>query len=253
VTTLLVEPAALDGAEVRVEGEAYRHLFRAARLRVGDPLRVADGRGRARRGRVARVERRAGVVALAEEEAANEASRRVELFVAPPRPQRAAWLVEKATEVGCAAVRFVAAGRAPRRFAAAQIQRLGRVARAAVEQCDRSRVPEVTGTHAFDELPRLLEPLPARWFLDPAGPAGAAPAGALPDGAFAGEAPAAFAAGALPPDLPPAAVLIGPEGGWSAEEGRRLAAWDCRPVSLGPRTLRVETAAVAAAALLLLR
>jgi 16S rRNA (uracil1498-N3)-methyltransferase len=252
VTTLLVEPAALDAAEVRVEGEAYRHLFRAARLRAGDELRVADGRGRARRGRVARVERRVAVVTLGEEAAANEAARAVELLVAPPRPQRAAWLVEKGTEVGCAAVRFVAAGRAPRRFAAAQIEHLGRVAQAAVEQCDRSRVPAVTGTHAFDELPRLLAPLPARWFLDLAGPSGAPPAGATPEGALAGEA-LASAASALAAAPPAAALLIGPEGGWSAEERRHLAAWGCRPLSLGPRTLRVETAAVAAAALLLLR
>ncbi|HYH47250.1 MAG TPA: RsmE family RNA methyltransferase, partial [Thermoanaerobaculia bacterium] len=50
----------------------------------------------------------------------------------------------------------------------------------------------------------------------------------------------------------PAALLIGPEGGWSPEERSELAAAGWRAVGLGPRVLRAETAAVVAAALLLL-
>ena len=53
--TLLVEPAVFALPEVKVEGDSYRHLFRARRVEVGETLRVVDGRGRARWGAVARV------------------------------------------------------------------------------------------------------------------------------------------------------------------------------------------------------
>src|SRR6202035_4554314 len=58
---LLSDPGKLAGVELRVEGDAYRHLFRARRLAVGERLRVVDGRGRARWGDVARVARAAAV------------------------------------------------------------------------------------------------------------------------------------------------------------------------------------------------
>lgn len=229
VPTLVVDPPALEAGEARVEGEGYRHLFRAARLAVGDAVRLVDGGGRARWGRVARVDRRAGVIALGEEAPANEAPVAVGLFVAPPRPQRASWLVEKATEVGVAAVRFVAAERSPRGYGAGQLERLRRVACAAVEQCGRSRLPEVGGPHRVSELAPLLAPFGERWLLDP-------------EAAF----PGLFAATA------PCALLVGPEGGWTAGERRTLTGdLGCRPAALGPRILRVETAAVVGAALLL--
>lgn len=226
--TLLVEPGMLEAEEARVEGEAYRHLFRAARLAVGDALRVVDGEGRARWGRVTRVDRRVGVVALGEPAPAREAPVPVEVLVAPPRPQRASWLVEKATEVGVSAIRFIAAQRSPRDYGAGQVERLRRIARSALEQCGRSRLPEISGPHNLDDLPGLLAPLAERWLLEPEG-----------------EAPGLAAA------RQPSALLVGPEGGWTQPERRALAGLGCLPVSLGPRILRVETAAVVGAVLLL--
>ena len=234
--TVLVSPDGLAAGEARVEGDAYRHLFRARRLAAGDRIRAADGRGRARWGEVARVDRRAAVLALGEPAPANEPAWRLELVVAAPRRERASWLVEKATELGAAAVRLVAAERAPRDYGPGSLDRLRRVAAAALEQCHRAVLPEVTGIHPWDELPALLEPAAARWLLDPA-------PGARP------------AAEALGPPAPGAtgALLIGPEGGWTDPERAELTALGCAAVSLGDRVLRVETAAVAAAALLLVR
>ena len=103
-----------------------------------------------------------------------------------------------------------------------------RVATAAVEQCHRARVPEITGVHPFSELADLLTGCPERWFLDRGGAAGM-DAGAGPVG-----------------------LLVGPEGGWTESEREFLLGLDCRPWGLGVRTLRVETAAVAGSSLLLL-
>ncbi len=226
MTALIVTPAALRDGEVRVEGDTYRHLFRAKRLAVGDRLRVVDGEGRARHGEIAAVGRRQATVILQGEAPALEAALRLELWVAPPRPQRAAWLVEKATELGVHAVRFVASTRTSRQWGEEVMARLARVARAAVEQCGRSRIPEVTGVHGWSDLPALVAATEARFVLHPTA--------SRPLTSLNGEAS-------------PVAVLVGPEGGWTEEELAELRAADCRDLGLGPRILRTETAALAAA------
>ena len=231
MTTLILAPAAFARDEARVEGDAYRHLFRARRLGVGDRLRVVDGAGAARWAEVAALDRRSGLLRLLEPAPAAEPAYRLELLVATPKPERASWLVEKATELGAAAVRFVASERSPRSLGGGSRERLLRVAAAAVEQCGRSRVPEVTGVHPWAEVPALLAELPDRWFLHTRPAAGA--------GSWRREG----AAGA---------VLIGPEGGWTDAEAEALRALGARPVWLGDRVLRVETAAVVAAAAALL-
>lgn len=226
--TLLVDPETFQDDEAVVEAEAYRHLFRSRRLAVGDRLRVVDGEGRARWGEVARVDRRRAVVTLGAEAPANEPPYRLTLVVAALRPERASWLVEKATEIGVVAVRFLGSERTPRQYGGAQVERWRRVAAAAVEQCHRSRRPEVSGVHGWGELPQLVAGVEERWVLD-------------------------FQQGDL--DAPRAGtgvVLVGPEGGWSDAERDELERLGVKPVGLGPRVLRVETAAIVAASRLLL-
>ena len=258
--TLLVAPEALVGGSVEVAGDAYRHLFRARRLAVGDPLRVVDGRGRARRGRVSAVGKRSATVELGNEAPTGDPPQRVELLVAALRKERASWLVEKATELGAAAVRFLATERTPREYGSGTFDRLGRVAAAALEQAGGARLPEVSGIHAREELPALLERSSERFFLHteplaPEGPSGSAEASDTPGSSGSSSTPPeasgtlAWSAGNRGDRS--GAVLIGPEGGWSEEEVRALLALGCRPVHLGVRVLRVETAAVVAAASLL--
>lgn len=221
--TLLVNPQRLAGEEVEVEGDAFRHLFRARRLEVGERLRVVDGGGRARWGEVGRVERTRALVRLGAEAPSNEPANRVELLVPTLRPERAAWLVEKATEAGAAAVRFFHMERAPRSFGEGTLERLRRVATGAVEQCGRARCPEVTGVHEWPEIGALAGKM-RRLVLD-VGVAAGGPAG--------GE------------DV---ALLVGPEGGFGEGERRELAEGGWTAVGLGPRVLRAETAAVLGAA-----
>jgi 16S rRNA (uracil1498-N3)-methyltransferase len=241
VITLVVDAARLaagegssaSGVVLRLEGDAYRHLFRARRLGVGERLRLVDGLGQARWGEVVGVGRSGAEVALQEVADGNEPALRVELLVPTLRPERAAWLVEKATELGVTAVRFHNSERAPRAFGAGAMARLRRVAIAAVEQCHRSRCPEIFAPHSLAEAAAAAAG-PPRWLLDPT-----APAGDLALAAAAG-APAG------------ASVLVGPEGGWAPAELAAIVAAGWRTVSLGPRVLRIETAAIGAAALLLL-
>ncbi|HXT20009.1 MAG TPA: RsmE family RNA methyltransferase [Thermoanaerobaculia bacterium] len=225
---LLVTPAELAGERVVVEGEAYRHLFRARRLASDARLRLVDGEGRARWAEVAAIDRKCAELRLLGEAPAHDATRRVELLVAAPRPERAAWLVEKATELGVAAVRFLASERAVRGVDVKSLARLRRIAGAALEQCGGARLPALSGPHDFAELPQLGLP-GVLYLLEPEA------AEPLPVG---GEVAAA--------------VLVGPEGGWTEDELATLALI-ATPVRLGERVLRVETAAIAAAALLIAR
>ncbi len=226
---LLVSPREIRGDRCEVRGAAYRHLFRARRLAVGEPLRVVDGEGRARAGRVAEVGRAVATIELGAAAPSRESACALTLLVGTPRPQRAAWLVEKATELGVVAVRFLATERGAHELGAGALERLRRVAVAAVEQCGRARLPEVTGIHAWRELPELLAGSPGRWICDLE--ATGDPPAPPPDGA--------------------ALALVGPEGGWTASERAAAIALGCRPLPLAARPLRVETAALAAAALLL--
>lgn len=227
--TLLADPAAFDALDLRVEGEPYKHLFRARRLTVGDRIRVVDGAGRARWSEVARIDRAAAVLTLGGPAPDNEPEVRLALLVPALRPERTSWLVEKATEIGVAAIHFLHMERAPRDFGAGTLARLRRVAGAAVEQCHRSRVPFITGPHEWSELALLTAGVEARWVMDTA-----------EDAAGWG---AVEKTGAL---------LIGPEGGWSERERKELRAAGWRAVGLGARVLRAETAAVVGTAAVLL-
>lgn len=232
--TLLADPERLASPTLTIEGEPYRHLFRARRVEAGERLRVVDGEGRARWGEVTSVGRTAATVALGEPAPDAEPALRVELLVTTLKPERASWLVEKATEVGVHAIHFVHSARAPRTFGDGTVSRLGRVAASAVEQCGRARLPRVTGTHSWQEIETLTSGVAGRWVLDTA--AAPTPPGAEPDAGRGGGI----------------ALLVGPEGGWTEEERSELLPRGWRPLGLGPRALRTETAAVVALARFLL-
>ncbi len=228
LTTLLVSPAELAVGELWIDGDRHRHLFRARRLAVGERLRLVDGAGRARRADVERLEHGRALLRLSSTETVPGPHRDLELLVAPPRPPRATWLVEKATELGVAAIRFVGGERAPRRYGETTLGRLRRVAVAALEQSQQARLPELSGVHDWRELESLLAGSGDRLRLERGGAAWRPGTGA----------------GRL-------ALVIGPEGGWSEAETAALDELGCRATALGPSVLRVETAAVVAAALAL--
>ncbi|HWM93240.1 MAG TPA: RsmE family RNA methyltransferase [Thermoanaerobaculia bacterium] len=229
MVTLLAGPEELDAGEVKVEGDAYRHLFRARRVPVGAIFRVVDGQGRARWGEVARVDRSSARVVLKDPAPTHEPAFRLDLLVPTFRPERASWLVEKTTEFGVSAIRFLNSVRAPRTFGDGGIERLRRVAVSAVEQCHRSLLPDISGPHAWEEIGKLTTRAEGRWFLDTKG----APGDWGPLGASG-------------------ALLVGPEGGWTPEERQEVLDAGWRPVGLGPRILRIESAALVGAAMLLL-
>ena len=226
--SLVVSPEELRRDEILVEGRAYGHLFRSRRLGTEAEVRLVDGQGRARFSRVVEIQASSARFVLGEVAPSNEPDKRVELLTPIPRSSRLAWLVEKSTEVGVSAIRLVQSERGPRRSGAQRLDRLQRIAVSAVEQCQRSLVPEISGVHAFSEVGDLMSSTVERWVLHPGAPSMEGAVGSAD-----------------------AAVLVGPEGGWTATEIELLEERGCRQVGLGPTVLRTETAAVVGCAALL--
>jgi 16S rRNA (uracil1498-N3)-methyltransferase len=222
------------GARVTLRGNAAGHVTRVLRLRPGAPLTLFNGKGGEFAGRIEAARGDAVTVAVGEASATErESPLRLTLAQGVSRGERMDLIVQKATELGVARLLPLLTERSVVRLdakaAARKLAHWRGIAIAACEQSGRNR------------LPSLTEPLELREFL-----AGKAEDGTrllLSPGAALGIADVPRPAGAV-------TVLIGPEGGLSAEEQERAVAAGFLGVRLGPRVLRTETAAIAALSLL---
>lgn len=215
------------GAELVLDEGQSRYLAAVMRQAIGDELAVFNGRDGEWLAQVAQVGKRAVTLAAVSQARAQHIGPDLDLVVALVKRARLETIVEKAAELGAARVRPVITERTNADHT--KVARLQAIATEAAEQTGRLDVPTV-----FE--PVKLERLIADWeadrrlmFCDEGGDA--APAlTALRDvrgGAWA--------------------ILIGPEGGFSASERERLRGLSfATPVSLGPRILRADTAAISA-------
>jgi 16S rRNA (uracil1498-N3)-methyltransferase len=218
---LYLPPDQFAGDRAVCDGDTAHRLAAVLRLRAGDALRVFDGRGRERAARVQESTRRRVTLALLDAVVAlPEPPAPVTLACAFPRGSRGDWIVEKTTELGVSRLVPIASGRAVLRPGDGRIERWRRIAIEAAEQCGRAVVPEIGGDAPPEARVLVADPRAAVSLR----------------AALAGATPAAVA------------LFVGPEGGWGAHELAALIARGGTAVSLGPRTLRVETAAIVAVA-----
>ena len=167
---------------------------------------------------------------------AGDPRRELTLVQASLKQDKFEWVLQKGTELGVTRFVPVVSERSVVRPAAALYKKYDRwraVLREAVEQCGRSRLPELADPV---EWPALTLPASSHGFVA---------------WEAAGGAPhLATAVATMPPSVdgvaPGIALLIGPEGGLTADEVAGAEAGGWRVVSLGPRILRAETAALAA-------
>jgi 16S rRNA (uracil1498-N3)-methyltransferase len=226
------EPLA-SGATFALPAGAARHV-QVLRLQPGDPLTLFDGHGGEYEAQVARMGRSEVQVLVGVQHAdERETSIGVHLAVGMPANERMDWLVEKATELGVASVQPLVTDRSVLRLAAERAQKKQAhwqaIAIAACEQCGRNRVPTV---HPVQSL--------AAWL-----PAQQQPGLVLSLRGGAAPLPAAASGTQL-------TLLSGPEGGLTPAEEDAAFARGWRPVHLGARVLRAETAPLAALAVLTL-
>ena len=203
-----------------------RYLTQVMRLKAGDDLLAFNGRDGEWRCTVAEVLKK-GVILRAEEQVRPQTfGPDMELIVAVVKKARVETIVEKAAELGARRVRLVLTKRT--NADRIRLDRLDAIAEEAAEQTGRLDVPAVDDPIRLDALLDGWEADRRLMFCDETG------------GAPAVSALAAAGAG-------PWSILIGPEGGFSPEEGERLRSLPfTTAVSLGPRILRADTAAIAA-------
>jgi 16S rRNA (uracil1498-N3)-methyltransferase len=215
------------GAELALDPDQSRYLSAVMRQAVGDEILLFNGRDGEWRAVVTAVGKRAVAMRAQAQTRPQQAGPDLDLIVALVKRGRLETIVEKACELGARRVRLVTTERTNADHA--RIDRLTAIATEAAEQTGRLDIPQIAAPVKLERLVADWEPGRRLMFCDEAGDARTVLE------ALNGE-PAS-----------PWAVLIGPEGGFSPAERERLRALDYAvPVSLGPRILRADTAAISA-------
>jgi 16S rRNA (uracil1498-N3)-methyltransferase len=218
---LIVESLPGPGEIARVAAAEAAHA-RARRLSEGEPVVLIDGSGREAAGRIVRAGR-AGLDVRVESvsEASPDAAPALHVLVAGVRMERLCWIAEKAAELGASRLTVVATERTQSfRARDGLLPRLERIVRESAKQAGASRFTAVAGP--VELAAALAVNAPVRLLLDPTGIA----------------FPSRLARG-------PAALLVGPEGGFTDAERAAARETGWVTVALPAGVVRAETAAIA--------
>ncbi|MGE3172371.1 MAG: 16S rRNA (uracil(1498)-N(3))-methyltransferase [Planctomycetota bacterium] len=224
-----VSPLPPPGADARLGPAQGHHLGRVVRTAPGDMVVLFDGEGGEVAAQVLEVSGREVRVAVGtplERPLGRSPRCGLEVAVALPKRPRADWLFEHATEAGVDCFRPILTARTNRQPDRAQHWQ--RILVAACAQCDRALLPRIEPTVTLAELCDM--PLPTERYVATAADEELGPASTAR-----------------------AVLVVGPEGGLTEAEVAMLADAGFLPRSLGPLTLRTETAVLAGATRLLQR
>lgn len=240
---------AVRGPQIIMTGDDLRHIRTVLRKQPGDLLILLDGKGKEYTARIVRMER-TEIVAEVVSEITREAPHPViTLCQGLPKADKMDWIVQKATELGVAAIVPLITERTIVKIKDEEkrVSRWQKIAREAAMQSNRPDIPLVEPVQSFRNFIFSLAPDPR-----PLDPRSSAPEPGtlllLP-----------WEEGTLPikdilretSGIKKIIVLIGPEGGFSEAEAGAARGKGFHPVSLGPNILRTETAAVAVLSMVL--
>ena len=242
---LFVDAPLTAGAVLMLPPNAARHV-QVLRLQPGEALALFDGRGGQWLAEIRQIGRKAVQVQVGQHDAVErELDRPVTLALAMPANERMDGLIEKATELGAAAIWPLVCERSVLRVAGERAERKAEhwraIAQSACEQSGRNRVPEVAPPMSL-----------ARCLAGLSNVAGSAPDTTRLLLSFGADARPAHRLLPLLHPQRPVLVLSGPEGGLSPAEEVQARAAGFMPMSLGQRVLRADTAPLAALAALAL-
>lgn len=225
---------------VALPRDEAEHLTRVLRLSTGDTVAVFDGRGHEFLGKVAGVTGRRDVriQLVSRLEPAAEPTVAIVLAQAVLKGDKMDEIVRDAVMLGVAAIHPIITTRTETTVAAlvrgSRMDRWRRIALASVKQSRRATLPEIRLPLRFEDF--LDEPTAATRLML-----------VEPDGSARAESLGVLRREPVPPD---AAVLVGPEGGWTEGERTLAAERGVRLVTLGPLTLRADAVPVAAMSVL---
>ena len=228
VVRLHLDHPLAEGQAIPLSQEQAHYLFGVMRLGPGARLRVFNGQDGEWEAEIAEAAKRGGALRAVVQTRPQAMPPDLWLLFAPIKKARTDFIVEKAAEMGCRRILPVQTDHTNSERVKAD--RLRAHAVEAAEQCGGTFVPEVAEMARLTDLLSTWDASRALWFCDETLAGGVAP---VPDC-----------------QTGPGAVLVGPEGGFSESERARLRTLPyARPVRLGPRILRADTAVVAALAL----
>jgi len=217
---------------IRVQGAQAAHGLKALRLGVGEEVVVFDGNGAEATGKIAEIDREAFEIEVTSRSASSVKMRfSLTIATAIPKGERADWMIEKCAELGVTRLIPLACKRSQVYPGAAKLDRWLRKAVEAAKQSRQSTVMEIEQGCLIAELADQLSSSPLLLF---------------------GDGGAVQSMNEVLSNRPPEAdcvICIGPEGGFDEGERERLRSHGSIPVCLSGTVLRVETAAVAAAAI----
>ena len=239
LTRVYVAAALNPGSMVELPPDTASHLAKVLRARSGDELILFNGDGREFDGAIEAVRGSRVSASVGEgREVHRESPLAITLVQCVPRGDRMDFIVQKATELGVARIVPVLSQRSVVRLDAGQAESKAihwrAVAVSACEQCGRNRLPAIeTVRPLLGYLGDAAAGTGPRWVLEPQ--SGPQPRSTAHDAGR--EAPGAVS---------DARIAIGPEGGFESDELEAFRVTGFSQVSLGPRVLRTETAAIAA-------
>jgi 16S rRNA (uracil1498-N3)-methyltransferase len=220
----------LELGPVRLEGSEAHHLAVVCRLRPGDQVYLFNGDGRQYHATVEAIHKKqVEVIVTGAKAPARELDFTLEVAVPLPKADRAAFLIEKLTELGVSSVVPLRTARSVVHPRESRLEKLQRTVIEASKQCGRNVLMRIEPLADWEDYCRRGELPQDRFVADPRQPKQRLGVPSVETKGFA--------------------VAIGPEGGFTESELNLARALGWRAVGLGPRILRVETAALLLAAL----
>ena len=223
---------------VALDDAQAKYLTRVLRLKTGDPVRVFNGRDGEWNTHIDMVEGKTVLLKADAELKGQSSVPDLVLLFAPLKKTRTDYVVEKATEMGACAIQPVITERT--QASRVRADRLQKIALEAAEQTERLDLPLVHEAKPLETALDDVDPGRTVFFCDEG----------AEDGSDEHDRIQPMLTALQASENQSAALLVGPEGGFSDDERAMLHARSgVVPVSLGPRVLRAETAVVAALAL----
>ena len=219
---LYLHQALGEGAAIELDAGQANYLGNVLRLGVGAEVLAFDGETGEWLARIADAGKKRMTLQVERQTRDPEIIPDVWIAFAPVKRAQTDWLVEKATELGAARLQPVMTQRTVAERV--RLDRLEAIAIEAAEQCGRTRLPLIGEPVPLKRFVEELDPARHFYFADETG--GEPLRQAYRDG--------------------PAVILVGPEGGFTEQERSFIRGSGAVPISLGPRILRAETAALAA-------
>lgn len=228
-----VPPSQIAGDEASITGSDVKHIRNVLRLKTGDRIILLDGQGGEFQTQISEISSARVRLNILESTAKKIPERNISLFQGIPRGAKMDFIVQKATELGVSQIVPVAFDRTVVRLeekAEAKKKRWQKVAEEAAKQANRSTVPEVAAPIRFESALKLL-PEHGQVLV------------------FWEAESRRLVSDFVDPKIKNLAIVVGPEGGLTATEIKKMVALGAKTVTAGDFILRTETAAIAALAI----